>query len=241
MARSSRRERAAWQASRRTEQRYGSALRRLVAQITDLIRAGGTAAQISDRLLRYSNTIKPWADAITTRMLREVDMRDTKTWERITKEMGIALRAEIKNAPTGIAMRQLHGEEVDLITSLPRQAAERVQERAQEMVSEGLRFDEMAAEISGVTRNRARLIARTEIAKAHSTLLQARAEYVGCDEYIWRTARDSDVRDSHQEMEGRVIRWDTPPVVDEGVPPYHAGRIYNCRCYPEPIIPRRIT
>jgi uncharacterized protein with gpF-like domain len=67
-------------------------------------------------------------------------------------------------------------------------------------------------------------------------LTQARAEHIGSEGYIWRTSNDSDVRHSHKEMNGRYVRWDTPPRLSDGTVT-HAGQIYNCRCYPEPVIP----
>ena len=96
----------------------------------------------------------------------------------------------------------------------------------------------MAAEIarSGeVTESRAMLIARTEVARANSMITEARAASVGSTHYIWRTAEDERVRESHAEMEGQVVAWDTPPTLSDGTTT-HAGQIYQCRCYAEPII-----
>jgi len=86
-----------------------------------------------------------------------------------------------------------------------------------------------------VTTSRAMTIARTETAKAASIVTEVRAKEVGATHYIWRTAGDSDVRESHAEMEGEVCEYDNPPIVDGE--PLNPGMIYNCRCYAEPIIP----
>jgi SPP1 gp7 family putative phage head morphogenesis protein len=234
-------DKAAWAASRKIESRYGVELRRLARHIADLIRSlVATPEILQAALLRYSDAIRPWADAVAARMLKQVDLRDAATWERATRDMGRAVQREIRYAPTGQVMRRLQTEQVDLITSLPQEAALRVQQQAAEAISTGERFDQRTKkimEIGGITKNRATLIARTETAKASSILVQSRAQYIGSEGYIWRTAKDSDVRASHKKMEGKFIRWDSPPTVDEGVAPYHAGQIYNCRCYPEPVIP----
>jgi uncharacterized protein with gpF-like domain len=42
-------------------------------------------------------------------------------------------------------------------------------------------------------------------------------------------------------MEGVLVNWKNPPSPEElagepSVGKYHAGCIWNCRCYPEPII-----
>jgi uncharacterized protein with gpF-like domain len=39
-------------------------------------------------------------------------------------------------------------------------------------------------------------------------------------------------------MEGVPVRWDQPPTLSDGTVT-HAGQIYNCRCWPEPILPNR--
>lgn len=79
------------------------------------------------------------------------------------------------------------------------------------------------------------VIARTEVARTSSVLTQARAEHAGSTGYIWRTARDGDVRPSHKAMNGRFVRWGEPPTLDNlrG----HAGCLPNCRCYADPVIP----
>jgi len=90
---------------------------------------------------------------------------------------------------------------------------------------------------------RARLIARTETARAASVLVRTRAEAIGSTTYRWRTSGDWKVRPSHRacEREDReglgkgVYRWADPPLTD--APDYHAhpGEIFNCRCVAIPI------
>ena len=84
--------------------------------------------------------------------------------------------------------------------------------------------------------NRAALIARTETARTASVLVQARAEHIGAESYIWKTAGDWKVRPSHRRLNEHEFRWDDPPLSDP--PDYHAhpGQIWNCRCVALPII-----
>ena len=90
-------------------------------------------------------------------------------------------------------------------------------------------------ETGKVTESRAKLIARTEIARTASGLTMARATHVGATHYIWRTSGDADVRNSHKEMNGKVIPFSKAPTLSDGTAS-HAGMIYNCRCYAEPIL-----
>ena len=153
--------------------------------------------------------------------------------------MSLALRKEILMAPTGEAFSQLMKEQGDLIQSIPLEAADRVHGLVTENLYQSARADEIAKKIletESVTKSRATLIARTEIARAASILTQTRAESVGSDSYIWRTSKDLIVRKSHREMEGKVIKWSEPPTLSDNTVT-HAGQIYNCRCWTFPILP----
>ena len=142
----------------------------------------------------------------------------------------------MQTAPTGVVLQQLLHEQVELITSLPLDAAERVHKMTVEALSNSGRAEEMAKEIlrtGEVTKNRATLIARTEVARTASMLTQVRSQHVGSEYAIWRTSRDGNVRESHKKMEGVIFKWDDPPIVDGE--PLLPGRTFNCRCWPEPL------
>jgi SPP1 gp7 family putative phage head morphogenesis protein len=112
-----------------------------------------------------------------------------------------------------------------------------------------MRASELAEYIKSVfpekSKANAALIARTEVSKSQTALTQARAEALGLNWYIWRTSEDSRVRSSHDFMEGVLVRWSDPPNPELLDPDfkgkktygkYHAGNIFNCRCYPEPVV-----
>lgn len=173
-------------------------------------------------------------------MIADVNRRNERAWKETGKEMGKALRMEIAYAPTGQVFTMLMADQVELIRSIPLDAAKRVQDLTIEGLSTGERAASIAREImktEDVSKSKATLIARTEVARAASTLTEARATFVGSEGYIWRSSGDGDVRPTHKEMNGKYVRWDKPPVTDKGLGPYHAGCGPNCRCYPDPVIP----
>jgi SPP1 gp7 family putative phage head morphogenesis protein len=173
-------------------------------------------------------------------MLADVNRRNEKVWFQVGKEIGQELRREIANAPTGHLFSLLLETQVDLIRSIPLDAARRVQELTTEALTTGRRAEDIAKEImrtEEVSAGRARTIARTEVARASSTLVEARATFIGSEGYIWRTSGDGDVRPSHAAMNGKYVKWSSPPKTDKGLEPYHAGCGPNCRCYPDPVIP----
>ncbi len=231
---------------RNAETDYGRRLRMVARQVEELVRAFAHVdmpvdmAHLADMLDRYSVLIVPWARAVASKFVREIGRRDEAAWAQYAKGMSRALEAEIRTAPIGEMLRDFLETQIQLITSLPLQAAQRVHELATGQIYSGARYGELVEEImrtGEVTRNRATLIARTETARVSSALTMVRATHVGSTHYVWRTVRDRRVRSSHKKMEGRVIAWNDPPVVDVGVPPYHAGTFPNCRCFCEPIIP----
>ena len=139
-------------------------------------------------------------------------------------------------------MQDRIAENVRLIKSIVTHSADEVAKLVQESMATGMRAEDLAKRIEHVgevSKSRARTIAATEVSKAGTALTRARAESVGSEGYIWRTARDGAVRDSHRMMEGKFVRWDSPPTLDGMTG--HAGEFPNCRCYPEPVIPRTDT
>ena len=89
--------------------------------------------------------------------------------------------------------------------------------------------------------------ARTEVSKAQSALIRTRAEILNIQWYIWRTSQDERVRNSHKDMEGVLVSWKDPPSPEQlskskyQYGKYHAGDIFNCRCYAEPIVDIRFV
>jgi SPP1 gp7 family putative phage head morphogenesis protein len=241
--RETRSERAAFSKVRNAEVQYAIQLRKIARQIAEFIKAtGGETAEAVDKLQRalrhYSILIKPWAENVTQRMLDDVRRRDERAWRTLSQNISAGVREELLNMPTGEIYRQLMGEQVGLITSLPLDAAQRVHEIVSGNLYSGERPKSLIEEImrtGEVTKSRATLIARTETARASSVFVQSRAEYIGSEGYIWKTVKDAAVRTSHKKMQGTFVRWDSPPTLDGMTG--HAGAVANCRCHCEPVIP----
>jgi SPP1 gp7 family putative phage head morphogenesis protein len=238
---------------------YGAQLRAFARQITRILEAfqspegegysPSVMAHLEEALSDYAEATEPWARATAARMLTEVDRRDRTAWRLYSEGMGAALREELNSAPTGDILRSLLDYQVQLITSLPREAGQRVHEKTLQALETGARYPEQTAEIEDLLRearpdatktwlfNRATLIARTETARTASLLTQSRAVHIGSEQYQWVTAGDARVRPSHRKLNRRVFNWDDPPLSDP--PDYHShpGQIFNCRCVALPLIP----
>jgi SPP1 gp7 family putative phage head morphogenesis protein len=247
-----------FQSARNAQTSYGAQLRHLARQVAKIIEAvaheekppysSATIARIREALRDYAEAIAPWARATAARMIAETDRRGKTALNAYSTELGLELRNEIQNAPTGEVMRGLLAEQVELITSLPIDAAQRVHERTIEGIEIGSRYPERTAEIEEALaetypeaterwlKTRATLIARTETARTASKLVEARAKHVGAEQYVWRTSGDWKVRPSHKRLDRSVHSWDAPPLSDPPDHHSHPGQIWNCRCVALPII-----
>ena len=232
--------------TQRIEQRYALQLRK-VAQHVGTIIAPFTPGDMSavptiEQLLKaYSDMLKGWATQTASNMLMDVALRDEQAWQTMARELSRGIREEIRNAPTGRVMKQLLADQVDLIQSIPLEAAQRVHRLTLEGLEDSTRFQEIQKailETESVTASRATLIARTETSRTASVLTQARAEHIGSPGYFWRTSGDGSVRADHKHLNGKFFAWNDPPIADErSGTRAHAGQIWNCRCYCEPAIP----
>lgn len=138
---------------------------------------------------------------------------------------------------------------VALIKSIPTEYLGKVAEALKrefngEGQPEGRSLAGQIKEETGISTRRAKFIARDQTAKMNAQFNQVRQQDLGIEEYIWRTAGDqrvvgnpsglfpksNRVHGDHYSRNGKVFRWDTPPV--DG----HPGIPINCRCVALPII-----
>lgn len=109
----------------------------------------------------------------------------------------------------------------------------------------GYRFDNLVTKIQNrydVSQSKAEFLAQQETGLFMAAHRQARFGDVGIRKYIWRTAGDSTVRDSHKKLNGRVFEYSKPPVVDEATGRRaNPGQDFRCRCEDEPVLPEVLT
>jgi uncharacterized protein with gpF-like domain len=189
-----------------------------------------------------------------------VSKRDETAWRRYGAELGQELSAQLRTAPVGVELARLLDQQVTLITSLPLEAAQRVQRLATTALTEPTRWTVLAAEImrtGDITVSRANTIARTETSRAASVLLQVRAEHLGSDGYQWVSVGDMETRPaigtkhfaelntlakgSHRKLNGTVHKWNEPPIAAPNGTRAHPGQLWNCRCFAIPILPASLT
>lgn len=239
-----RRARERFALANKLEKEYLRSLRMLTNQIDHMVKGMISkddiqkSEMLQQMLKQYSQLIDPWSRSVAEKIVSRIAKKDESNWVQMGNAMGKGLKKALQDAPVERELTYFLDEQVKLIKSLPLEAAERVHKFTIEGLYTGRRASDIAKDIlqtGNVTANRAKLIARTEVARTASGLTMVRAQHVGSTHYYWRTSSDGDVRPSHKVMNNKIIAWDQPPEVDPGKY-YHAGQFPNCRCYPEPIL-----
>lgn len=235
--------------ARIAEREYARNLASIGRHIGAIVRGFSTKGIVDDfeglkqSLGDYSRSLRPWAIAVSQRMQADVSRRDLNAWKQLSRSLGSGLATEIARTPVGELHRQLLTEQINLITSIPVEAADRVHKLSLEALLNSERADTIKREImrSGeVSAFNAYRVARTSVSTTASTLTQARAIFIGSPGYLWRGRMDEVERPQHRDLEGQFIPWKEPPIAGSNGERAHAGRIYFCRCWPEPILPDRV-
>ena len=243
-----------WKKVKQIEQTFLNSLERLCKMFGMVAKgAGSNYTQFLNAMGRLQNSqaYKNYINTTLLRMLKPIARQNQAVWKRAmashkgSKLMYKYLMEELKKG-TGRAIQSQLLQNAALISTLPMDVAQKVVNDVTSEAYKGKRAEEIATIIQEQTskhsRASARLIARTEVSKANTALTRARAEEIGLRWYVWRTAEDGDrVRKSHRNMEGVIVNWNEPPspealVGEPSVGNYHAGNIWNCRCYPSPLI-----
>ena len=155
---------------------------------------------------------------------------------QVQQSLGISIANDVHIAPLVDGFRQRN---LDLIVSLAADKVARVRDVFEG--NPGARVETLARRIqdeSGATASRAALIARDQVLKFNSQVTREQHLAAGVTAYEWSTSQDERVRDSHAALDGQIIQYDDPPVVDEKTGrTAHAGDDFQCRCVQVPQLP----
>ena len=167
------------------EKEYGRKLKGIARNIFRIVnrffdRKNADASEVVTNLNLYGEKVAEWAETSVEMVAKRMLANSRRDWNRISKRMSRAARVAMTQDGSQIeAAQRWMNEQVGLIKSLPREAAERAQQLAFDAVTKGERFETIEKQIKRlgeITDNRARLIARTEVARANSLINNARAQ-----------------------------------------------------------------
>jgi len=115
----------------------------------------------------------------------------------------------------------------------------------QKSVFAGIRYENVVSVIQksyGASQSKAKFLARQETSLLMTKFKETRYQSAGVMEYRWRCvagSKNHPVRPWHKALEGRVFRWDNPPVTSKPGEPIrrnNPGQDFNCRCLASPIV-----
>ncbi len=237
--------------NKRIEREYYSRLNQVNNQIDEILWGYDandpmSSIDVTQALEDYSNSLLDWATDLVGGVVYNLNIDDERAWRSHSAAISKHLKWEVQHVPLEPIMADYINENVKLIKSLPLTAAQKVQQMVLKNLYTGeYRADELSEKIRGlgsITKSRAKLIARTEIAKMSTGLTKARSEFLNIPWYIWKTSGDIRVRSSHQKMNKVLVRWSDPASPEEldkqkrTYGHYHPGQIFNCRCFAQPVI-----
>lgn len=243
----------AWRRIKSVQNSFQNALYKLASIFGDLAKSSSDVTDFSSKMLQFqeSEEYENYILSIIKRMVTPISVGNMATWRRAAKKASkgrLLYGALMKEINEGLKdeLEQIIHDNALLIKTLPSDVANKVTMDIYRMSFTGMRASDISKYIKKYTsqhaRASARLIARTEVSKTTSALTQIRSQKLGIKWYVWRTAQDGNrVRSSHRIMEGVIVNWNDPPSPEllDGKPSvgkYHAGNIWNCRCYSEPLI-----
>jgi len=239
-----------WNKQKIIERKLASSLGSLTRRVEAIANKYHTVEQITAAIadLTQSPSWRKIALSEAVRMVQGVAVQNARTWREAarrgqkSREIFQALKAEISHHPEFLKLIRRNAQ---YISSLPNDIALHVTKHMATQGVRGMRAESLAPYLRRkapeLSEARINLIARTETAKTQASITQVRAQQVGVQYYVWRTAEDQRVRSSHKHMHGVACRYDSPPSPEalkgeESVGYYGPGEIWNCRCYAEPII-----
>lgn len=243
-----------WKMTRRIEEDFLKSLNFLSTLFEKIaIISGNDVNLFQSKMQIFQNSVSydNYINDIVKRMVTPLAARNYETWRKAAR---VSTRSHFLYTVLMEELKQGIKKDIDLqvisnaalIKTLPSDTAQKVVRDIEEYALSGLRAEEIEKLIQDKTRQHsrasARLIARTEVSKTTSALTKARSEELGLRWYVWRTMEDGDrVRKSHRIMNDVLVSWNNPPspellVKEKDVGRYHAGNIWNCRCYSEPLI-----
>ena len=210
---------------------------------------------------------------LASQMVRGVEIRNRK---RFSGLLNSAFGVDVEGVLATTGLQEFTEAQIaknaTLIKSIPEEFIKNIETIVYNGVVSGADYATIAKQISGTKDissvfgkldNRAKVIARNEVATINSQINQKRLQQLGLDLYIWRTSSDErvrgkpggrypDARPRHDTMDGKVCKWDDPTVYADSIkqakegkwkkrssingPSQHPGEPIACRCIAEAVV-----
>lgn len=227
-------------------------LKAQTANLSDLLKGGADRATVATTLSQMAAAAQARLDSLAPDTARSfVTAASKANKEAIQRNIASALSVDFATVIDGPDIKPLLDQaivdNVGLIKSIGQEHFAKVGRavldnyRGVPQVG-NVSLTERLQKIGGISKNKAKFIARDQTAKLTGDLNQARQMDNGIEEYTWHNSQDrrvvgnpsglypkgNRVHGDHWDREGKVYRWDTPPA--DGAP----GHAPGCRCFAKP-------
>ncbi|QAS52816.1 phage head morphogenesis protein [Halobacillus litoralis] len=204
-------------------------LENILAKITNLLQK---AREFSTQFILSGESI----NKLASRFVKSINAFQRDTFR---DQLGTVLGIDPIGRETWLEsfMESAVSENVSWIKSIDQEYHDKIQTIVVQGVRRGKSINEMAAEItraSGVSKSRAKFIARDQSGSILGDLTRTRHTQAGIHRFTWKDSDDERVRDTHADLDGNVFTWkDGATVKGRQIWP---GTDYNCRCTADPVI-----
>lgn len=183
-----------------------------------------------------------WTDELARRFTNQAVNAGRRGFARSAPGVGVNLYGETPEINEYIEVSSKAN--ASLIESISSRHLEDVEIMVTSNMRSGVRSSEIAKQLSekyGVTKARAKFIARDQTAKINADITKKRQQQAGFEFFKWIDSDDERVRDRHERIANAdvgyghgVYRWDDLPLSDSGqrISP---GQDYQCRCTARPM------
>lgn len=181
--------------------------------------------------------LQTWAKG----MISHVSRNSKKDMQKTLDKVGIDAESLMHNRGLTPYLQNCVDQNVGLIRSMTREKRDTFKNGLVAMITADAPQDQIRQMIQkhyGTTRAKARILARDQTGKLNGQINRFRQEQLGGKRYVWRGAMDSREREDHKRLQGKIFRWDDPPIVDRRTGRRgHPGEDYQCRCRAELFFP----
>ncbi|OHY48238.1 hypothetical protein BBX45_11255 [Proteus mirabilis] len=210
-------------------------------------------AKLSRAIQKVANmSIADIANRLSFGLVNRANQQNKEQTQRTYKNaFGIDLSGMLGDGAIRDDMDKAVKENVDLITSIQTDFINGIGEKVFTNLSSGGRHENLISiikERGGVSKSRAKFIARDQTAKLNAALTESRSRALGLDLYEWGGAGDERERDSHFVLNGMLCKYSDPTVYSDdlgktwkkrksiGAFEGNPGQDYGCRCVPLPYV-----
>lgn len=229
-------------------------LKAQTANLSDLLKSGADRSTVASALASMNSQAQARIEQLAPQTARSfVSALDVANKEAMQKNIASALSvdfATIIDSPTiKPLLDQAIADNVAMIKSIGTEHFTKVSQAVLDNYRgipqvDGVSLLERLQKIGGISKNKAKFIARDQTSKLTGDLNQARQEDNGIDEYDWFNAKDrrvvgnpaglypkgNRVHGNHWIREGKRYSWKNPP--EDG----HPGHAPGCRCWAKPVL-----